>query len=90
MYFDGSRNKNRLRASNSIIPKCVVDILKVKYELIVKDVLQLDGSTVKTMVILRNIEMTIHACLSCTIFQDISIVDVKPHFSIFLPRDVTT
>lgn len=44
-------------ASNSVMPKCVTDILEVKYEPIVRDILQLDGSTVKTVGILRNVEM---------------------------------
>ena len=42
-------------ASSLVMPKCVVDILEMKYEPIVKDVLQLDGSTIKNMEILRNI-----------------------------------
>ena len=57
---------------------------------IVRDVLQLDGSTVKTKGILRNLEMALHACPGCTITQDISDVEVKPHFSIYLSRDFTT
>ena len=41
-------------ASSSVMPRCVVDALEIKYEPIVKDVLQLNGSTVKTIGILRN------------------------------------
>ncbi len=46
--------------------------------------------TIKTISILRNVEIILHACLGCTITQDISVVDVKPHFSICLSRDFTT
>ena len=42
------------------------------------------------MGILRNSEMALHACLGCTVVQDISIAEVKPHFSICLSRDFTT
>ena len=76
-------------ASSLVIPRCIVDALEMKYEPIVKDILQLDGSTVKTIGILRNVEMALHACPGCTITQDISIAEVKPHFSICLKRDFT-
>jgi hypothetical protein len=62
----------------------------MKYEPIVKDVFYLDGSIFKTVGILRNVEMALHACLCCTIVQDISVVEVKPHFSICLSREFTT
>ena len=76
-------------ASSSVMPRCVADALGMKYEPIVRDVLQLDGSTVKTIGILRNVEMALHACPGCTIIQDISVVEVKPHFPICLSRDFT-
>ncbi len=79
-----------LGASSSVMPRCVVDALEMKYEPIVKDVLQLDGSTIKNVGILRNVEMALHACLGCTITQDISVAEVKPQFSICLSRDFTT
>jgi hypothetical protein len=61
----------------------------MKYECIVRDVLQLDGSTVKTVGILRNVEMALHACPGCTMIQDISVAEVKPQFAICLSRDFT-
>ena len=69
------------------MPKCVTGILEMKYEPIVKDVLQLDVSTVKTIGIHRNVEMALHACLVFTVVQDISIAEVKPHFAICLSKD---
>ena len=47
----------------------------------------MDGSTVKTVGILTNVETTLHARPGCTVVQDISIDEVKPHFSIYLLRD---
>lgn len=79
-----------LGASSLVMPRCVVDALGMKYEPIVKDVLYLDGSTIKTIGILRNVEMALHACPSCTVTQDISVAEVKPYFSICLSRDFTT
>ena len=72
------------RASSSLIPKCVIDTLEMKCEPIVKEVLQLDGRTIKTVEILRNFEMALHVYPSCIVLKDISIDKVKPHFSIFL------
>ena len=42
-------------ASSSVMPRCVADALEMKYEPIIRDVAQLDGSTVKTIGILRNV-----------------------------------
>ena len=44
-----------LGASSLVMPRCIADALEMKYEPIVKDVLQLDGSTIKTVGILRNV-----------------------------------
>ena len=49
----------------------------------------MDGSTVKTIGILRNVEIALHSCPGCTVTQDISVVEVKPYFSICLSRDFT-
>ena len=36
-------------ASSSVMPSCVVDALEIKYEPILKNVLKLDGSIIKTI-----------------------------------------
>ena len=77
-------------ASSSVMPRCVANALGMKYEPIVRDVLQLDGSTVKTIGILRNVEMALHACPGCTMIQDISFAELNPYFAIYLSRDFTT
>ncbi len=76
-------------ASSSVMPTCVANALGMKYKPIVRDVLQLDGSTFKTIGILRNVEMALHACPGCTVIQDISVAEVKPYFAICLSRDFT-
>ena len=50
----------------------------------------MDGSTVKTIGILRNVEMALHVCPGFTITQDIYIAKVKSHFSVCLSRYFTT
>ena len=42
-------------ASSSVMPRCVADALEMKYEPIVRDVLYLDASAIKTVGILRNV-----------------------------------
>jgi hypothetical protein len=78
-----------LGGSSSVMPRCVADALGMKYEPIVRGLLQLDGSTVKTVGVIKNVEMALHACPSCTRIQEISVVEVKPNFSIYLSRDFT-
>lgn len=77
-------------ASRSIIHRCVTDLMGVKYEPMVRDVLQLDGISVKIIGVLKNVEMSLHAYPSCTVTQDISVAKVKPYFSICLSKDFTT
>ena len=77
-------------ASNSIMPRCVVDQLGLKYEPMIKFVLQLDGNSVTIVGILKIFKMALHECLGCTVTQDISIVELPPHFVIYLSKDSTT
>ena len=49
------------------MPKYIADTLEIKYEPIVKDVLQLDSSNVRTFGILKNVEIALHACPSCIV-----------------------
>ena len=69
-----------LGASRFVMPRCIANLLGIKYEPMVKDVLQLDGSSIMIVGILKNIETTLHVYPSHNITQDISISEVKPHF----------
>ena len=62
----------------------------MKYELMIKHVLQLDGTSVIIVGIINSLRMTLHACPCCTVTQAISIVELPTHFSICLSRDFTT
>ena len=74
-------------SSSSVMPRCVVDQAGLKYEPMIKQVLQLDGTLVIIVGIIKGLRMALHACPSCTVTQDISIVELPPHFSICLSRD---
>ena len=56
-------------ASNFVMPKCVAELLGIKYEPMVRDVLQLDGRSVKIVRILKNVDMSLHACPGCTVIS---------------------
>lgn len=77
-------------ASNFIMPRCIADLLGIKYESMVRDVIQLDGSYVKIVGILKNVEMALYPFPNCTITQDILVAEVDLYFSIYLSRDLTT
>ena len=62
----------------------------MKYEPMIKHVLQLYGTLVTIVGILKGLNISLHAFSNCTVTQDISIVDFPPHFSIDLSRDFTT
>ena len=76
-------------ASSLVMRKCMADLLSAKYEPMVRDVLQLDGSSIKIIGILKNMEMTLYACSGFIVTQDISIVELPPHFFICLSIDFT-
>ena len=56
----------------------------------IKNVLQLDGTLVTIVGIIKGLRMALYAHPICTITQDIPIVELPPHFSICLSRDFTT
>lgn len=76
-------------ARSSMMPSYVADFLGIKYEPMSKGIIQLYGSFVPILEVLRGVKMTLHACLSCIIIQDILVVELPPHFAIFLSRDFT-
>lgn len=78
------------RASTLVMPKCIADLLGIKYDPISRGALQLDGISITIVGILKNVEMALHTCLGCIVTQDISIVELPPHFFIYLSRDFTT
>lgn len=65
------------RASSSVIPRKVDDLLGIKYELVSKGVVQFDDIVVKTVGVIKDLNLTLHACLGCIILQDISIIELS-------------
>ena len=71
-------------ATSSVMPKKIVDQLGLKYEMLEKGVVQLDGIAIEMVGIMRNLDLTLHSCPSFSIPMDIYIIDLPPYFSICL------
>ena len=54
-----------------------------------KGVVQLDGTTIEIVGIVKNLDVTLHCYPSFSIPMDIYIIDLPPFFSICLSRDFT-
>ena len=76
-------------ASSTIMPRCVAHQLGLKYDPLIKHVLQLDGTSVTTVGVIKGLKMALHACPGCTMVQDISVVNIPAHFALCLSSDFT-
>lgn len=77
-------------AGSTIMPKLVAEKIDHKYEPSTKGVLQLDGSSNKTIGIINDMKLAFHACPSVTISRDVMVLNLLPYFSICLFRDFTS
>lgn len=64
----------------------MADQLGMKYEPMIKHVIQLDGTSITIVGTIKGLKMALHACPSCTVIQDISIVQLPAHFALYLSR----
>lgn len=69
------------------MPKDLGDKLGLIYEPISRGVVQLDGTTIKLVRLVKDLGLTLQACPNFVIPQDMYIVDLPPHFFICLSRD---
>ncbi|KAH9299889.1 hypothetical protein KI387_044112 [Taxus chinensis] len=78
-----------LRASSLVMPKQIVDQLGIQYESISKGLVQLDGTAVTTVGVIKNLSLTLHACPNIVVLQDVFVIDLPPLFTLCLSRDFT-
>ncbi|KAH9310893.1 hypothetical protein KI387_025928, partial [Taxus chinensis] len=76
-------------ASSSVMPKQIADQLGLQYEITTKGVVQLDGTAVATVGVIKNLSLTLHACPNVVVLQDVSVIDLPPLFALCLSRDFT-
>ena len=74
-------------ATSTVMPKKIANFLGLKYEPLEKGVVQLDGSSVKTIGVVKNASLTLHSCPNFSISQDIFVIDLPAYFAICLSRD---
>lgn len=55
-----------------------------------KGVVQIDETSIDTIKVLKNLNLTLYVCPSFSIPWDIYVIDLPPYFSIFLSRDFLT
>ncbi|KAH9298001.1 hypothetical protein KI387_029683, partial [Taxus chinensis] len=71
------------------MPKKIADQLGLQYEVISKGVVQLDGTTMTIVGVIKNLILTLHACPNVVVLQDVSVIDLLPLFALCLSRDFT-
>ena len=76
-------------ATSSVMPKKIADQLGLVYRPLEKGVVQLDGSTVNTLGVVKDANLTLHACPNFSIPQDIFVIDLPPYFALCLSREFT-
>ncbi|KAH9297004.1 hypothetical protein KI387_028686, partial [Taxus chinensis] len=64
-------------------------VLAIHYTPVSRGVVQLDGIVVRTIGIIKGLQLTIHECPKFSFTQDISVIDLPPLFSICVSRDFT-
>lgn len=77
-------------ANSSVMPKQLANKLSFLYEPIYRGIIQCDRTSVKSVGVVKDLGLTLHACPNFAIPHDIYIVDLPPNFAICLSRDFTT
>lgn len=77
-------------AITTVMPKKIVEVLNIKYEPLSKGVMQLDGNRVQTMGLIKSLPLTLFACPSVTMSQEVVVIGIPPIFGLCLSRDFTT
>ena len=70
-----------------VMPRSVANLLGVKYKPMDKGVIQLDDTFWKIIGVSIYLNISLHTCFSCIVFQDISILDLPKHSVISLSSD---
>lgn len=71
-------------SSSFVMPKQIADKLGLKYHPLEKGVIQLDGTSVNTLGIIKDLSLTLHACPNFLVPQDICAIDLPPFFFLML------
>lgn len=76
--------------NTSVMPKQITEVLNIKYEPLNHSVMQLDGKKVQTLDLIKSLPLTLFACPSITVSQEVVVIDIPLVFGLHLSRDFTT
>lgn len=77
-------------ASTNVILKQIAEVLNIKYEPLSRGVMQLDGNKVQTTGLIKSIPLTLFACPSVSVSQEVIVIDIPPIFGLCLSHNFTT
>lgn len=77
------------KATTTVIPKVVCDVMGLPMTRTSIEVLQLDSTPIKIVGVIKDIVLKIHKCLSVIITQEVIVVELPPLFGLCLSREFT-
>lgn len=72
------------RASTTIMPKQITKVLNIRYDPLYKGVMQLNEEKVQMVGLIKNLPLTLFACPSVTVSQEVVVIDIPPIFGLCL------
>lgn len=71
------------------MPKKIAEVLNIKYDPLNRGIMQLDEKKVQTVGLIKILPLTLFACPSITVSQEVVVIDIPPIFGLCLSRDFT-
>jgi len=77
-------------ASITVMPKAVCDIMGLQHTRSSSGVLQLNGTNVKTVGVIKDIVMKLHQCPEVSVVQEVMVIELPALFGLCLSREFTS
>lgn len=77
-------------ASTTVMPKQIVEALRLSYEPLKRGIIQLYGNKVKTIGVIKDPPLTLFSYPSITNLQDTVIIEVPPMFGLYLSQEFSS
>lgn len=75
--------------STIVMPKQIAKVLNLKYEPVNRGVMKLDGNRIQTVGIIKSLPLTLFACPSITVTQEVAVINIPLVFGLCLSRSFT-
>lgn len=66
----------KFRASTIVMPKQIVEVLKLEYDLLHRGFMQLNGNKLQVIGVIRNLLLTLYAFPSIIVLQEVMTIDI--------------